>query len=147
MAIEPFSMSNIRSVGESLIEFPLLKVFVAMLFAVYDWVFVGVNAEAMLVVYALLVMDTVTGLMIAFRNSELSSSGFFRFAGKVFIYMMLMATAALVDRSLPAKFGMSIMYAFLAVTEAISIMENLGVLGYPVPTKFLKALKVMNKGE
>lgn len=142
--LREFSLYNFRTVVSNIGESAHIKSIVAILFTVYEWTFVGVNAEALLVVYALVIIDTVTGIMIAFEQREISSAGFFRFAGKVFVYLLLMATAGLVDRALPAKFAMSIMYAFLAVTEGISILENLSVLGYPVPTKLLKSLKIMN---
>lgn len=145
MRASELGIGNLKTVIYSIVDAPVIKIFFAVLFTIFEWVFHGVNSDALMVVYALVILDTVTGFMVACENKEVSSSGFFRFAGKVFIYMILLATAALVDRSLPSKVAMSVMYAFLSVTEGISILENLGILGYPVPSALIKKFKIMNK--
>lgn len=123
-----------------------MKAVVAAISVFGEWMF-GAHVEALLVVFILLILDTVTGMIVACKKGGLSSAGFFRFAAKLSIYMILMATSSLLDKLLPVNAGSAIMYTFLGVTEAISIMENISILGFPVPIKLVRMLRVMSDTE
>ena len=58
---------------------------------------------------------------------------------------MLIVTGALVDKVSPTGFALALMAAFLAMTEAISIMENVAQLGFPVPEKLINVLRNLNE--
>jgi len=143
LAGKAMGLSDIKHVLLSLIDKPTVKTACALLVCVLEWVF-GANKELVVVVFSLLAIDSLFGMTIAFKNKELSSAGFFRFASKIVVYMLLMTTAALVDKALPINFSMAIMCSFLAVTEGLSIMENVSILGFPVPSKLISKLKVVS---
>ncbi|MFM1781359.1 MAG: hypothetical protein RLZZ181_124 [Pseudomonadota bacterium] len=103
------------------------------------------HTEALLVVFLLVILDTLTGVIKSIKHKNLESRGFFRFAVKLVVYSILMAVASLVDKALPVAVAMPVMYTFLAATEGISILENVSQAGYPVPTKIVESLKIMKQ--
>lgn len=105
------------------------------------WIF-GPQIHMLGAVFALVFIDTATGVAKAAKTGNLSSVGFFKFAAKLIVYFSMMATGSLVDKSIPLPFAMSIMVSFLAFTEAVSILENVAELGWPVPTKLVRMLKL-----
>lgn len=141
--MDDFTLAKFKTVVLNLFESVEIKLVVSLMIYACQWLF-QTSGEAIVVVYCLVMLDTMTGIMIACHKGQLSSSGFFRFAAKLLVYLILMATASLVDKTMPIKMAIPLTYSFLAVTEAISIMENLSLLGYPVPSKLLKSLKIMN---
>ena len=62
--------------------------------------------------------------------------------GMVLVYIVMLGTAGVLDHEFPGNYATTTMKTFLMVTEAISIMENIGELGWPVPLKLLEFLKV-----
>lgn len=144
-----FNAKNMENVFSNIFSNMGLKVSLSLASVVGEWAF-GKHQEALVVVFLLIVMDTFTGVVKAARRNMVSSRDFFRCATKVMVYFVLMMTASMVDKSLPISMGIPVMYTFLAATEAISILENVGEAGFPVPQALIRILKVMrdeNKGE
>ena len=54
---------------------------------------------------------------------------------------MLLASGVL-DTQFPGEYAMTTMKSFLMMTESISILENIGAMGWPVPLKLLEFLKM-----
>ena len=88
----------------------------------------------------LMVLDYATGLIKAFYNKELSSHiGFKGLAKKVLILVIVAVSVVAEDMlGIPAVREMVIM--FFAVNEALSILENAGAMGLPLPEKLKQAL-------
>lgn len=140
-----FTLDNLANILQEISEHPLVKSGASFVAFGLQWVFNG-TTQGLVAVTALVFIDTVTGAWKAYRRGNLSSDGFFRFALKNIVYWVMIATAALVDKTLPVPFASVIMITFLAATEAISIMENLRDLGFSVPSFLVKRLKAL-KGE
>lgn len=91
---------------------------------------------------AFMVMDYITGLISAYIRRELSSSvGFRGIAKKVFI-MALVAVGHILDTHVigdGAVFRSAVIGFYLA-NEGISILENAGKIGLPLPKKLLDVL-------
>jgi toxin secretion/phage lysis holin len=148
-------MKNIKSIFENIYNNYDFKIVFSALMVAFNWVF-GVDKTALISVLGLIFMDTLMGVMVACKRGELSSYGFYRFAAKFIVYCILLATTSLVDKALPSiafKFWIfdvslttyGVMASFLAVTEGISVFENAGALGFPVPKKLYKYLKSYNE--
>lgn len=140
---EIFGFEGVRRFAGSATEHGLFKTIIAVLVSVDDWFFHPTHTPVG-VVMVLVIFDTLTGFMKAFHERKLSSSGFFRFAPKIVIYVILMATGALLDK-LAEGFvvkALTIVTTFLAMTEALSILENIGGLGYPIPKALISVLKL-----
>lgn len=137
---DQFSLSNLSQIIHKILEDSWLKALAAFAATGFHWIFDS-REEALVTVTVLIFLDTFTGALKALKAGKLSSSGFFRFSLKCVVYFILMATAALVDKVMPVPFASIIMVTFLAATEAISIMENLGSMGYAVPTSLVQKLR------
>lgn len=91
---------------------------------------------------ALMVMDMLTGMIKAARNDQpIESRKALRSALKLAVYALLVASTHLVEVVLPGATHLDDgMVMFLSITELISILENVGRMGYPVPQLLLQRL-------
>lgn len=140
---EVFSVDNLMLIWEAITKNWVVKGLCALLFCVNDWFF-SPRYDLIIAVYSLVALDTLTGLLKAYKNHTISSSGFFRFALKVIVYMSMLAMGGILDRISAISdliSGLSVVATFLAITESISILENSASLGFEVPGKLLKFLK------
>lgn len=102
--------------------------------------------------YALItfmVLDYVTGLVSAYIRKEISSStGFRGIAKKVFILVLVAVGHVLDSRVIEdGTVCRSAVIGFYIANEGISILENSGKIGLPLPEKLLNVLKQLkNKG-
>lgn len=135
--------SEFKNVWDNLCAQWALKSAGALFLTLMEFVF-GTTPHFLGVVLGLIVLDTCTGVWKAAKQGNVSSRGFFKFSAKILVYWIMLAAAALVDKSLPFKFALPIMISFLSLTEMISILENVAILGWPVPTKLVKTLRDYN---
>ena len=89
-----------------------------------------------------MVIDYLTGVIIAIINKKLSSHvGFKGLAKKLFVVLMLVV-AVMLDRLINGGqwiFRTLVAYFYIA-NEGISILENIARLGVPIPQKVLDVL-------
>jgi toxin secretion/phage lysis holin len=140
---EVFSVENLKDVLVNLTSFWPIKFVVALAIGINDFCFHPFH-DKITIVIGFIFLDTITGTLKAHKQHQLSSSGFFRFALKLLVYFILLATSALLDKVLPVTnyvSALSVFVAFLSLTEALSVLENISSLGYGVPTKILSALR------
>lgn len=101
-------------------------------------------------VYALttfMVMDYITGLISAYIAKKLSSKvGFYGIAKKVFI-MVLVAVGHILDAHVLGGGSVcrSAVTGFYLANEGISILENAGKIGLPLPKKLIDVLGQLRK--
>lgn len=100
--------------------------------------------DAMIIALVCVVaIDYVTGVIKALILKELDSgTGFHGLLKKVFIFA-LVALATVVDRMVPAanQAIRAAVIAFYVANEGISILENAGEIGLPMPAALRGALK------
>lgn len=98
----------------------------------------------LMVLMALVVIDYITGVLAAFVQKRLASQiGFKGITQKVFIFF-LVATANFIDTLLwDQSLIRDATILFYAVNEIISITENAGIVGLPVPQFLLKAIALL----
>ena len=105
---------------------------------------------ALQVLVSLVVLDYITGLMVAVFEKKLSSAiGSKGIAKKVFVFL-LVYIAVLVDKATGSDLIRTLTIMFYIANEGISILENAGKLGvpYPKPLKdILIQLKKSSDGE
>ena len=91
-------------------------------------------------------LDYVSGIIKAYIKKELSSSigvkGILKKVGVLIVVML----ATLIDRVTGETGAVRtlVIYYFVA-NEGLSILENLGAAGVPIPAKLKKALKALKK--
>lgn len=95
-----------------------------------------------------IVIDYLTGVLAAGIQGILNSSvGLKGIAKKVFI-LLLVALAVQIDNVYPTSGAVRdvVIYFFLA-NEGISILENAGKAGLPIPDRLVKAIETLGQKE
>ena len=96
-----------------------------------------------------MVLDYLTGVIRGYINKELSSDvGLRGIARKAVIFIVLIVAVAL-DRLLSTGnwvFRTLVCYFYIA-NEGLSLIENCGSLGLPIPDKLKEALAQLKDGE
>lgn len=126
----------------------LLQTFSAVICAVCGFLW-GQLDGLLYALIAFMVLDYITGLISAYIRKELSSAvGFTGIAKKVFI-MILVAVGHILDTHVigDGTVCRSAVIGFYLANEGISILENAGKIGLPLPEKLLDVLaQLKNKG-
>ena len=111
--------------------------------------------EGLLVLVILMALDYFSGLIVAgiFHNSPKSPGGGLESkAGlkglirKVFI-LALVAAAHMIDRLIGADYVRDAAVIGFGLNEVISVLENAGLMGIPIPKSLRKAIDVLQKRE
>ncbi len=126
----------------------LLQKFSASVFAVCGFLW-GQLDGLIYALIAFMAMDYITGLISAYIDKNISSSiGFKGIAKKVFI-MTLVAVGHILDTYIigdSAVFRSAVIGFYLA-NEGISILENAGKIGLPLPKKLVDVLAQLKNEE
>ena len=118
-----------------------LKYATALLGTTITW-FLGTWDTAIMVLIAFMVVDYVTGLIKGWYTKELSSDVGLKGIARKFLILLVLMVAVLLDRLLNTGtwvFRTLACYFYIA-NEGISILENVVVLGLPVPKQLKNAL-------
>ena len=128
----------------------ILKFFVAGSGAAVTYLFGGWTALLQVLV-VLIIIDYLTGLLAAGYQGKLSSKVGFRGIAKKIMILTLVAVAHAIDIVLGDNhFIRDAVIFFYLANELLSIIENAGKTGLPVPSVLSKAVDVLNdrsKGE
>ena len=97
-----------------------------------------------IILLMLIILDTITGISTAIKYKRFSSTGLRKATKKIITYTLCVITVRLLEtilNSLVTTTMLSqIVIAFLAITESVSIIENLTLLGVPLPYNVLPIL-------
>lgn len=107
----------------------------------------GEMTPAFAVLIALMVLDFCTGLLHAIIEQKLNSKTCARGIMKKIFILALVAVAHLIDISLGKAVCMGVVEFFYIANESMSIIENAGRAGLPVPEKLTKVLEQLNGKE
>jgi toxin secretion/phage lysis holin len=96
------------------------------------------------ILLVLIILDTFTGISTAIKYKRFSSTGLRKATKKIITYALCMITVRLLETILNSLITTTmlsqIIIAFLAITESVSILENLTLLGVPIPSNILTLL-------
>ncbi len=123
-------------------EFFVVKLWPAVILPLFGVLF-GYETESILKALLLLVVfDFITGIISAHSSGEqIRSRSAVRSAYKIAIYGLLISAGHLTEEVTPGTtFIEEAVTTFLAATELISILENVGKMGYAIPRKLLNQL-------
>lgn len=96
----------------------------------------------------LLIIDYITGLTAAYMNNELNSKIGFKGIIKKVLRLIIVAAAVQVDRVTNSNgFVRNTVILFFIANEGLSILENSGKCGVPIPKKFLEVLEQLKDGD
>jgi len=93
--------------------------------------------------FMLIIFDFITGVSAAHHTGEpIKSSKIFRTAWKFVLYFMVVSAGYFTELVIGTDlFIAKTIMIFLALTELISIMENIDKEGYPMPQHLYKKIK------
>ncbi|MBW9219254.1 phage holin family protein [Anoxybacillus sp. ST70] len=121
----------------------IYKTVAVTLGAVVGYLF-GESTGLLLVLFWMVVVDYGTGMVAGYTEKTLSSKiGFKGIIKKVMIFVMV-ALAHLVDSALGTKnMFRDATIVFYMANELLSIFENAGRMGVPVPERLTQAVEVL----
>lgn len=99
---------------------------------------------SIIIVFIMILLDAITGIWCAMKSKRFNSRTLKKNLKKVVIYSACILTIRLVEVGALTGFETTIltqfMAGFLIITEAISILENLTILGLPIPMGYINVL-------
>ena len=109
-------------------------------------------SEGMATLVTLMAIDYITGLLVAgiFKKSSkttgggLNSNVGFKGLVKKFVVLMVVASMYRLDVLLDVDYLMNLSVLGFALNELISITENAGLMGIPLPHAVTKAIELLN---
>lgn len=119
-----------------------IKVFLAGIIGSITYTLGGWDMLIQILV-TLMVVDYITGILIAIIEKKLNSSIGFKGLFKKFAILIIIMVAVQVDMAIgnPANYFRNIVCLLYIANEAISILENCGKLGVPLPTFLMNILE------
>ena len=98
------------------------------------------------ILFILMIIDIITGIGKAVKNKNLwSRKSLLGFARKIFIFLII-TVANLLDLFMNLNGALVLAtVTFYILNEVLSITENAGQLGIPLPDKLLEVSSVVNK--
>jgi toxin secretion/phage lysis holin len=99
-----------------------------------------------LLLVVLMGIDLAMGLLCAFVSKKLSSSASWRGACKKAGTLLVVSVGVALDPFVSDIALGKVIALFYGVTEALSILENAGRLGIPLPSSLLEALSKLRGG-
>lgn len=124
----------------------IFNTIIAGLGGVCTYVFGGWDTP-IIVLFYFMGFDYLTGLMSAAVQNKLNSKAGYKGIAKKASILVVLIVAVLLDRLLNNGlwvFRTLVCYFYIA-NEGISILENCGKCGLPLPEKLLKALEQLRK--
>lgn len=128
-----------------------MKVFdsvVAVIATFFTWMF-GTWDAAIAILIVFMVLDYLTGVIVAYQNKTLNSEVGFKGLIKKCMILVVLIIAVMLDRLLNTGtwvFRTLVCYFYIA-NEGISLLENVSNLGVAIPDKLKDALVQLNKEE
>lgn len=121
---------------------------VAVVATFFTYVF-GSWDLALQVLIVFMILDYGTGVLYAFLNNQLNSEVGFKGLVKKMMILVVLIIGVMVDRILGTGnwvFRTLVAYFYIA-NEGISLLENVGNIGIPIPNKLRNALEQLNKDD
>lgn len=100
------------------------------------------NEVLIKIVVFLYLADLILWVVKAVKYKIFSSFQFWRWVFKLAVYWILLAIWFSVDKALPFEFVLSLMFSFIIITDASSILENLEQLWFRTPTFLRRILQI-----
>lgn len=132
-----------KEVLVSLLGYITFKSVITALLVVANTLFGQENYDLVLFLGILIIFDLITGMIAAVsQGQQIESRKAFKTATKTFVYLLFFSSAYLTHKIVPySDFISTGVLSFLAITELLSVMENMSKMGYSLPQKLLNQIK------
>ena len=117
-----------------------LKYISAAVCALFSFVFGGVDMF-LKVLIAFAIIDYISGVIAAIIKNELNSAVGFRGIFKKVCIFLVVAVAHMIGQALEMPSVRSLACGYYIANEGISILENTGKAGLPIPDKLKQILE------
>lgn len=127
------------------------KIASSVILSILFFFFGNIYTEALIAILMLMILDTILGVAAAIYEKPvgvkilskecLNSRRFSRVVIKGMVYFSAISAGYFADLTIPFDVIQATMIAFIGATEFISVLENMGRLGYPTPKNLLERLK------
>lgn len=104
------------------------------------WAFGGFDLSLKVLLFLMLV-DYITGLWIGYITETLNSKRAYKGINKKIIILVIISCSAVMSKLIPNLGIRNLVIIFYVATEILSVIENAGKLGVPIPSKLKKALE------
>lgn len=124
------------------------NVIVAILATFFTYLF-GSWDLALQVLIVFMILDYGTGVLYAYLTDQLNSEVGFKGLVKKCMILVVLIIGVMLDRILGTgtwMFRTLVAYFYIA-NEGISLLENVGNIGIPIPNKIRNALEQLNKND
>lgn len=110
---------------------------------IYSFSFGDISYDVLSAVLVLTTFDFLTAIFAARKTkTEITSRRVFRTAWKILVYFMMISAGHLTEVVIGANlFIDEAISSFVAITELVSIIENVAKMGYAIPQKLLHKLE------
>lgn len=124
------------------------RYFITMLGTGLTWLY-GKWDTALIVLICFMGIDYITGVLKGWYKKQLSSDTGLHGIARKFLILLVLMMAVLLDRLLNTGTWVfrTLACYFYICNEGISILENVAVLGLPVPEKLKEVLIQLQKGD
>jgi len=146
--MKSLNVENLISICGSMFSHLKAKFLFSGLISVYAFLFNPLKEQLYLAVAMLIVFDFLTALLATTKTKEkITSAKSSRTILKMLVYGILVSSATMADRFIidQGQIFADLMLGFIAITEFISIIENVAKLGVATPVNLLKKLKKIRK--
>ncbi|MGN6711051.1 phage holin family protein [Anaerocolumna jejuensis] len=122
-----------------------VKFILAFAGGIIGWIFGGFDS----LIYALIAfvtIDYITGILLAIRDKKVSSDIGFKGIVKKFLIFLIVSMGNIIDHYIlgTGTTLRTLIIMFYLSNEGISILENAGQLGLPIPKKLKSAIQKLN---
>jgi phage-related holin len=127
-----------------------LKIFLGLVWSALVYLFDRGQAEAMIALFLLTLVDWIFGVAASKKSGErITSAKFFRTPIKLAVYFALIACSRISEYALPGAIAFldETMVAGLVITELLSVFEKSGKMGFIIPKRLLNQLEELRDGE
>lgn len=95
-----------------------------------------------------IIIDYITGLLTAIYNKNLNSKVGLKGIIKKFCYLLIVCLSVIIDNitNMGGAIRTLVIYFFVA-NESLSIIENMGKIGVPIPEKLKNIIEQLNEKE
>lgn len=133
-----------NNVMSAFVAEPVTKGIFGVFSYIYSFIFDPLKTDLYIAIVVLIFFDFITAIVATYKTKEeISSAKASRTLLKLVVYGILTSSAVLVDKFIfeSGQLFAIVTLGFIAITEFISIMENIGRTGFVIPNKLLNKAK------
>jgi len=126
------------------------KIISSAFIAIYSFMFDPLMTSLYIAIAVLICFDFITAVLATFYTKDkITSAKASRTLVKLVVYGIMVSASVLVDRFIitQGQLFADLTMGFIAVTEFISILENISKAGYAIPKGVLTKLKGLKRNE